>query len=153
MKTNHLYLNVLLTLLTLCLVGIFIQNQLLLEELKRERVSAEGYSRAGLGAHQVSNRTPAYTLVPVNADGSIDVRVVAGSETVNVNLHQVSGYPVADNKLPVKAEMVDVNIKKIDGQGLILHEGRLPVRVERVDVNVEAVNGNDIGYALPVTNY
>ncbi len=152
MKTNHLYLNVLLTLLTLCLVGIFIQNQLLLEELKRERVSAEGYSRAGLGAYQVSNRTPGYALVPINADGSIDVRVVAGSEPVNVNLHQVSGYPIADNKLPVKAEMVDVNIKKIDGQGIGLHEGHLPVKTERLNVNVESINGHGIpGGALPVT--
>ncbi|HEX8529990.1 MAG TPA: hypothetical protein VF646_08195, partial [Cytophagales bacterium] len=66
MKTNPLYFNVLLTLLTLCLVGIFIQNQLLLQELKRERVSAEGYSRAGLGAQQVSTRTPGYALAPVN---------------------------------------------------------------------------------------
>ncbi|HEX8531982.1 MAG TPA: hypothetical protein VF646_18235, partial [Cytophagales bacterium] len=141
--------NVLLTLLTLCLVGIFIQNQLLLEELKRERVSAEGYSRAGLGAQQVSNRTPGYALVPVNADGSIDVRMAAGSETVNVNLHQVSGYPIADNKLPVKADLVDVNIKKIDGQRL---DGPLPVKAERLNVNLESINGQGIpGGALPVT--
>jgi hypothetical protein len=98
MKTNHLYLNVLLTVLAVCLIGILIQNQLLIEELKRERVSAEGYSRAGLGALPVSNRTAGYALVPVNADGSIDVRVVAGSETMNANLQQVSGYPIADNK-------------------------------------------------------
>ncbi len=152
MKTNHLYLNVLLTVLAVCLIGILIQNQLLIEELKRERVSAEGYSRAGLGALPVSNRTADYALVPTNADGSIDVRVVAGSETMNVNLHQVSGYPIADNKLPVKAEKVDVNIKKIDGQGLTLHEGHLPVKAERVNVNVSSINGHGIpGGALPVT--
>ncbi len=152
MKTNHLYFNVLLTLLTACLIGIFIQNQVLIGELKRERISAEGYSSAGLGAYQISNRAPSYALVPVNADGSIDVRVVAGSETVNVNLHQVSGYPVADNKLPVKAEMVDVNIKKIDGQGIAVHDGQLPVKAERLDVNLESINGQGIhGGALPVT--
>ncbi len=152
MKTNHLYLNVLLTVLAVCLIGILIQNQLLIEELKRERVSAEGYSRAGLGALPVSNRTVDYALVPTNADGSIDVRVVAGSETMNVNLHQVSGYPIADNKLPVKAEMVDVNIKKIDGQEV--YRVALPVRAERLDVNVEAVNGINVdGYRLPVTDH
>ncbi len=119
MKTNHLYLNVLLTVLAVCLVGILIQNQLLIGELKRERVSAEGYSRAGLGAHPVSNRTAGYVLVPVNADGSIDV-----------------------------------NITKIDGQGLVLHEGYLPVKAERLNVNVEQINGYGIfGGALPVTNH
>ncbi len=149
MKTNHLYLNVVLTVLAVCLVGILIQNQLLIEELKRERVSAEGYSRAGLGAQPVSNRAAGYALVPVNADGSIDVRVVAGSETVSVNLHQVSGYPVADNKLPVKAELLDVNIKKIDGLRI---DGSLPVKAERLNVNVESINGHGIpGGAMPIT--
>jgi hypothetical protein len=153
MKTNHPYLNVLLTLLTACLIGIFIQNQVLIAELKRERVSAEGYSSAGLGAYQVSNRAPGYALVPVNDDGSIDVRVVAGSETMSVSIDRVNGYPVADNKLPVKAEMVDVNIKKIDGQGIDLHDGHLPVKAERLDVNVELINGHVIpGGALPVTD-
>jgi hypothetical protein len=152
MKTNHLYLNGVLTVITLCLIGIFIQNQVLIGELKRERVSAEGYSSAGLGAYQVSNRAPSYALVPVNADGSIDVRVVATSETMNVNIDRVSGYPIADNKLPVKAEMVDVNIKKIDGQGIAIHEGQLPVKAERLDVNVQSINGHGIpGGALPVT--
>lgn len=152
MKTNHLYLNVLLTVLTLCLIGIFIQNQVLIGELKRERISAEGYSRAGLGAYQVSNRTPGYAPVPVNADGSINVRVAAGSETMSVNIDRINGYPIADNQLPVKADMVDVNIKKIDGQRIAVHEGHLPVKAERMDVNVQSVNGHGIsGDALPVT--
>jgi hypothetical protein len=152
MKTNHLYLNVLLTVLAVCLIGIFIQNQVLIGELKRERISAEGYSRAGLGANQVNNRTPGYALVPVNADGSINVRIAAGSETMNVNIHQVSGYPIGNNQLPVKADMVDVNIKKIDGQGIAIHDGHLPVKAERMDVNVQSVNGHGIpGGALPET--
>jgi hypothetical protein len=152
MKTNHLYLNVLLTVLAVCLIGILIQNQLLIEELKRERVSAEGYSRAGLGALPVSNRAPGYALVPVNPDGSIDVRVVAGSETMNVNIDRVNGYPIGNNQLPVKADMVDVNIKKIDGQGIAVHDGHLPIKAERLDVNVELINGHGIpGGALPVT--
>jgi hypothetical protein len=152
MKTNHLYLNVVLSVLTLCLIGIFIQNQVLIGELKRERISEEGYSRAGLGAYQVSNRPPGYAPVPVNADGSINVRVAPGSETMNVNIHQISGYPIGNNPLPVKADLVDVNIKKIDGQGIATHEGHLPVKAERVDVNVQSVNGYGIfGGALPVT--
>ncbi len=153
MKTNPLYFNVLLTVLTLCLIGIFIQNQVLIAELKRERISAEGYSRAGLGAYQVSNRTPGYAPVPVNADGSINVRVAPGSETMDVNIHQINGYPIGNNQLPVKAaDLVDVNIKKIDGQGIAVHDGHLPVKAERVDVNVQSVNGHGIpGGALPVT--
>jgi hypothetical protein len=104
MKTNHLYLNVLLTVLAACLIGILIQNQLLIGELKRERVSAEGYSRAGLGAHPVSNRTAGYALVPANADGSIDV-----------NLSQIDGHPVYRTSLPVRAERVDVNVEAVNG--------------------------------------
>jgi hypothetical protein len=72
MKTNYLYLNVLLTVLAVCLMGILIQNQLLIEELKRERVSAEGYSRAGLGAHRVSNRAE-WVELNVEADHGHDV--------------------------------------------------------------------------------
>ncbi|MBD0254728.1 MAG: hypothetical protein ICV83_03325 [Cytophagales bacterium] len=104
MKTNHLYLNVLLTVLAVCLVGILIQNQLLIEELKRERVSAEGYSRAGLGAQRVSNRTPGYALVPVNADGSLDV-----------NITKIDGQDVYQAALPVRAERVDVNVEAVNG--------------------------------------
>jgi len=152
MKTNHLYLNVLLTLLTTCLIGIFIQNQVLIAELKRERVAAEGYSSAGLGALPESNRTPGYALVPVNADGSVNVRVAAGSETMNVNVERVSGYPIAGNRLPVKAGTVDVNIKKIDGQGIAGRDVPLPVKAERPDVNLELLNGHGIpGAALPAT--
>jgi hypothetical protein len=48
--------------------------------------------------------------------------------------------------------MVDVNIKKIDGQGISLHEGYLPVKAERLDVNVSSINRHGIsGDALPVT--
>ena len=150
MKINHLYLDVLLTVVAVCLIGILIQNQLLIEELKRERVSAEGYSRAGLGALPVSNRTTDYALVPVNADGSVNVRIAAGSETMNVNVDQVNGYKISNGELPVKANMIDVNIERIDGRNL--HETTLPVRAERLDVNVEAVNGHDIsGYDLPIS--
>ena len=149
MKTRHLYLNALLTVLALCLIGIVIQNQLLLRELQRKTAGSGGNPDARFGAYQVSNPAPGYALVPVNPDGSVNVRLAATSETMNVNVHQINGYPIGSNQLPVKTDLVDVNLKKIDGQGV--YQTSLPVRAERLDVNVEAINGCDIsGCDLPV---
>ncbi len=150
MKTRHRYRNALLTVLTLCLIGIFIQNQLLLRELQRKNAGSNGNPDARFGAYQVRNPAPGYALVPVNPDGSINVRLAATSETMNVNVHQVNGYPIGSNHLPVRADLLDVNLKKIDGESV--YQTSLPVRTGRLDVNVEAINGCNIsGCDLPVS--
>ena len=71
---------------------------------------------------------PRFVSVPVNTDGSINVRFVKG-QTMDVNIEEVNGSSVWGSSLPVTSNSAfDVNIKTISGSGVSYP---LNVRVDR----------------------
>ena len=60
---------------------------------------------------------PRFISVPVNADGSINVKFVKG-QTMDVNIEEIDGSSVFGSKLPItSSSALDVNIKEINGRG------------------------------------
>lgn len=72
-----------------------------------------------------------FISVPVNADGSINVKF---TETMKVNIAEVGGSYVYNN-LPV-------NLKELSGNSISSSYG--------IPVNIEAVDGSSVYGALPV---
>jgi hypothetical protein len=71
---------------------------------------------------------PRFISVPVNADGSINVRLVKG-QTMDVNIEEINGSSVWGSSLPITSSSgLDVNIKEINGRSTSYP---LNVRVER----------------------
>lgn len=69
---------------------------------------------------------PRFISVPVNADGSINVRFVKG-QTMDVNIEEVNGSSVWGSALPVtSSSALDVNVKYIGGSG-----ASYPLRVDK----------------------
>ena len=64
---------------------------------------------------KANESNPRFISVPVNADGSINVRFVKG-QTMDVNIEEVNGSSVWGSSLPVSTSSAfDVNIKSING--------------------------------------
>lgn len=53
--------------------------------------------------------------VPLNEDGSMNVRVMTMPETIDVNIDEVGGYSTYGN-LPVDIKAGSVDVDEIDGQ-------------------------------------
>lgn len=59
---------------------------------------------------------PRFISVPVNADGSINVKIVKG-QTMDVNIEKVGGNNVWGSGLPVTTNStLDVNIKQVNNR-------------------------------------
>jgi hypothetical protein len=101
------YLHAVLTVIAVCLVLItFAVTGVLPSALARE-----------------SN--PRFISVPVNADGSINVRFVKG-QTMDVNIEEINGSGVWGSSIPITSSSdLDVNIKHISGSSV-----RYPVEVK-----------------------
>lgn len=56
---------------------------------------------------QARNNTQHYATIPVNSDGSINVKFDK-SDVLNVNLDEIGGYDQLE-------KTVDVNVDKVDG--------------------------------------
>jgi hypothetical protein len=68
---------------------------------------------------------PRFISVPVNADGSINVRFVKG-QTMDVNIEEINGSSVWGSSIPITSSSdLDVNIKHISGSSV-----RYPVEVK-----------------------
>jgi hypothetical protein len=53
--------------------------------------------------------------VPVNPDGSINVKLVKG-ETIDVNIDEINDHGVFGSEIPVSFKSpIDVNLKQVDG--------------------------------------
>jgi hypothetical protein len=93
------YLNAVLTVIAVCLVLI---------------------TFAVTGVLPVANAresNPRFISVPVNADGSINVKLVKG-QTMDVNIEEINGSSVWGSSLPITSSSgLDVNIKEINGRG------------------------------------
>jgi hypothetical protein len=87
-----------------------------------------------------------FSAVPINTDGSINVKVVSD---MDVNIHSIGGSSVYGS-LPI-------NVKEIGGNSFY---GSLPINIKEMNgsslntsgipVNIEAVDGMSIYSAVPV---
>lgn len=79
---------ILLTIIAISLIGIFIQNQLIITRLNLQSTNNTIPIVKKVSFDSDQN----YTLVPVNKDGSIDVNIKSISDVVDVNIDEVGGY-------------------------------------------------------------
>lgn len=82
------YLNVLLTLVVACLILITLALTGLLPTASAKEVS------------------PRYAVVPLNPDGSINVRLANGTR-MDVNISQIRGEDIDSKVLPINIKEVD----------------------------------------------
>jgi|ERR1043165_3496184 hypothetical protein len=127
MRTD-LYTKTVLTIIAIALVAIV---------FKKEKMVSEAHAGSSF------NR---FTSVPVNEDGSINVKLVSD---MDVNIRSVGGSSVYGS--------IPMNIKEIGGSSFY---GSLPVNLKEfsgsnvsssgLPVNIEAVDGMSIYSAIPV---
>ena len=112
---SDLYTKSLLTIIAAALIAIVIQNgkSNLINDAKAEKINFNKFA-----------------TVPVNSDGSINVKVISD---MDVNIHSIGGSSVY-GALPI-------NIKECNGSSI--SSNGLPV-------NIEAVDGTSVYSAIPV---
>ena len=109
MKTDR-YVKTMLTVIAICLV-ILVLNKV------------EIFPEAKASTPNLDNQN--YALVPLNQDGSINVRLISSEEIMEVNIHEVGGNLVR-KAIPIEpdANVMDVNITEVGGWRV---NNRLPV--------------------------
>lgn len=112
MKTD-VYTKVVLSVIALSLVALVFKNTQPVNEAKAD-------------SHNFNN----FATVPVNTDGSINVKVVSD---MDVNIHSIGGSSVY-GALPV-------NLKELSGSS---------INSSGIPVNIEALDGMSVYSALPV---
>lgn len=105
---GHKYLNFILTVISICLLIIVLQNSNLISTAK---------------ANEVDNQH--HITIPLNSDGSIYVHVKSFTEAMDVNILEVGGNPIR-KALPISPEdnILNVNIEELGGYRVY---NRLPV--------------------------
>jgi hypothetical protein len=128
MKTD-LYTKGVLSIIAVALVILVIQNTKIVNEARAEKSNFNNFA-----------------TVPVNADGSINVKLI---NDMDVNIHSIGGSSVY-GYLPINLKeiggssfygAVPINIKEMSGSSI--NSGGIPV-------NIEAVDGMNVYSALPV---
>lgn len=103
-------------------------------------------AKANSSDYDISNSFSNYAMVPLNDDGSINVKLM-GSEKIDVNIADISTY----DKLKVELDNeVDVSIRSIrtnDKLGVNIKEIST---TDEMDVNIDEVGGIYTGTALDV---
>ena len=132
MKTD-LYTKLVLTVIAVSLVLLVLQNTTLLNEAKADKSNFNKFAS-----------------VPINDDGSINVKLVA--DQMDVNLKSIGGSSVYGT-LPI-------NLKEIGGSSFY---GTLPVNLKEVGgsslsttglpVNIKAVDGYSVSSGLPIKKW
>lgn len=125
-----IYTKTILTVIAIALVLLVIQNTTIVNEAKADKTNFNKFA-----------------TVPVNNDGSINVKLI--SDQLDVNLKSIGGSSVY-GALPI-------NLKEVGGSSV---HGALPVNFKEVNgssissnglpVNITAVNGTSIYSAIPV---
>jgi hypothetical protein len=132
MKTD-LYTKTVLSIIAICLTIIACSTLEILPSVQ---------------ANQTNNTALAgYGLVPLNADGSIDVKISSAS-TLTVNIQEIGGMPCSKS-LPVKFDdLIDVNIEEVNGSSL--YSGIPIYSKDEIKVNLTELSGSSIYGGLPV---
>lgn len=105
------YLNAVLTVIAVCLVLI--------------TCAVTGI----IPAAHAKETNPRFVSVPVNSDGSINVKFVEG-QTMDVNIEKIDGSSLFESKLPISdRSVIPVNIEKVNG----FSASNTPIRVKIED--------------------
>ncbi|NII29348.1 hypothetical protein HB364_29985 [Pseudoflavitalea sp. X16] len=105
------YLNAVLTVIAVCLVLI--------------TCAVTGIIPAA-HAKETNQR---FVSVPVNPDGSLNVKLVKG-QTIDVNIDEINGSSLFESKLPISdRSVIPVNIEKVSGYSA----SNTPIRVKIED--------------------
>lgn len=125
-----IYTKTILTVIAAALVMLVIQNTTIVNEARADKANFNKFA-----------------TVPVNNDGSINVKLI--SDQLDVNLKSIGGSSVY-GALPI-------NLKEVGGSSV---HGALPVNFKEVNgssissnglpVNITAVNGTSVFSAIPV---
>ena len=128
MKTD-LYTKSILTVIAISLVALVFKNTTIVNEAKADKATFNRYS-----------------AIPMNADGSINVKMVSD---MDVNIRSIGGSSVYGS--------IPINLKEIGGSNIY---GSIPVNIKEyggsgvssngIPVNIEAVDGSAIYSAVPV---
>ena len=128
MKTD-LYTKTVLTIIAIALVALVFKNGNIVNEAKADKVN---FSR--------------YASIPLNEDGSINVKMVSD---MDVNLKSIGGSSVYG--------AIPINLKEIAGSSFY---GTLPINIKEyggssvsssgLPINIESLNGSSVYSALPV---
>ncbi len=128
MKTD-IYTKTILTIIAIALLALVFKNTTIVNEAKAEKTE---FSR--------------YANIPLNEDGSINVRMVSD---MDVNIKSVGGSSIYGT--------IPINLKEVSGSSFY---GTLPINIKEyggssvssngLPVNIEALNGSSIYSSLPV---
>lgn len=128
MKTD-LYTKAVLTVIAIALLALVFKNGTIVNEAKAGKTV---YSR--------------YTSIPLNEDGSINVKLVSD---MDVNIKSIGGSSVYGT--------IPMNLKEIAGSSFY---GTLPINIKEyggssvsssgLPVNIESLNGSSVYSSLPV---
>lgn len=110
MKANTWYFNAVLTVIAACLIIIIYQNQ----QLLNRSITVQNAAQTTSVTQVKSQMQGRYAIVPVNADGSIDVRLKTSGETVDVNISRIS-----------TSDELDINLAEIGNSSIY---GELPIK-------------------------
>jgi hypothetical protein len=121
MKNNALLYGF-LAAITLLLCGIFVQNQILLHQMASASAKPATFKQTNFGENM------RYGIVPLNDDGSIDVRIKS-AERIGVSIEDINTY---DN-LEVTLDDINTNDElEVDIQEVgnsTVHSNGIPVKI------------------------
>lgn len=106
MLLKKYYLHFVLTVIAVCLIVITVQNQFLLLRSQQEASEVKKITHSSFQAlYQTvhSGGAQKFAWVPVNEDGSIDVRIKKVMDVMDVDIVGIDGYdlPRSQGALPV----------------------------------------------------
>lgn len=128
MKTD-LYTKTILTVIAIALTALVFKNTAIVNEAKADKTKLSRYAS-----------------IPLNEDGSINVKLVSD---MDVNIKSVGGSSVYGT--------IPINLKEVSGSSFY---GTLPINIKEfggssvssngLPVNIEALNGSSVYSSLPV---
>jgi len=128
MKTD-LYTRSILTIIAIALLALVFKNTTVVNEAKADKINLSRYAS-----------------VPLNEDGSINVKLVSD---MDVNIKSIGGSSVYG--------AIPINLKEIAGSSFY---GTLPINIKEyggsnvsstgLPVNIESLNGSSVYSSLPV---
>ncbi|MCS6821530.1 MAG: hypothetical protein NZ551_06645 [Microscillaceae bacterium] len=105
MKASQIYFNVMLTIIALCLIGILVQNQVMMERQAGILQSVQKQTTQATQFQQVKYpENSKFIVLPLNKDGGLDlnikglqemdvnIRSIPTNDVLNVNLERIYGY-------------------------------------------------------------
>lgn len=97
MNKMKLVQNFLLSIIAFGVIGILVQNQIIIGKLSQENPENSFAKQASFKPSQN------FVAMPLNPDGSIDVNIKSSNDVIDVNIDEVGGYST-HGTVPVKVK-------------------------------------------------